>query len=138
MVRSKRPSLAQPKQTRHLCVVADLWVSVQRQVHCVETTLALNERLHPPKVRPDQSLWLAPEQPMMDDEKLHPLRDSLFERSQTGIYSERHSLHLDRAFNLQAILRFILNLSDVEIVIEVINQFVASHSKILVPDIEDR
>jgi hypothetical protein len=107
-------------------------------VHGVESASALNERLHPLKVRPDQPPWLAPEQPVMDDEKLDPLRHRLFERSQTGVHSERGSLDLVRPLNLQTILRLVFDLPDSEIVVKVINQFVAFHSTILVPDIGDR
>jgi hypothetical protein len=63
-------------------------------------------------MRPNQSLWLAPEQPVMNDEKLHPLRHSLIEGSQAGVHGEGHSPDLIRTLNLQAILRLILDLCD--------------------------
>jgi hypothetical protein len=113
-------------------------VSVERQVDSIETTPALNERLHPLKERSDQPLWLAPEQPVMNNEKLDPLRDRPFEGSQTGVHSECRSLDLIRPLNLQAIKRLVVDLPNLEIVVKVINQFVASHSVVLVPAIEDR
>jgi hypothetical protein len=136
MVRAKRTRITQLEQARHLCVVAYLPVGIKGQVNRVETTSALNERFHPLKVRPDQPLWLAPEEPVMDNEKLSPFRHRLFKRSQTGVYSESHSLDLIRALNLQTILGLVLDLPDPEIVVQVVNQFVTSHSTILLYDIK--
>jgi hypothetical protein len=127
MVRAKGTRISEPEETGHLCVIAHLRVSIEGQVYRVETTSALNKRLHPPKVRPDQSLWLTPKQPVMDNEKLRLLRHGPFKRGQTGIDSKRHSGDLIGPFDLQAILRLVLDLFNTEVVIKVIDQFVSFH-----------
>jgi hypothetical protein len=106
-------------------------------MNCVETASTLNERLDPPEVRAHQSLRLAPEQPVVDDEKLCPLCHGMFEGSQTGVHSERHSLDLGRPFNLQTVLRLILDLSGTKVFIKVIDQSFAFHSVIPAPSTRD-
>jgi hypothetical protein len=81
-------------------------------VHGIEAASPFEQRLEAPEVRPHQTQGLAPEQPVMDNQKLNPLGNRALKGSLTTVHGESNLHYLIRAFNLEAVLRSVLNLLD--------------------------
>jgi hypothetical protein len=118
------------------CVVADLWMDIQRQMGAVNRHVSLHEQAHLPVGRAGDPLRSAPEKTMVHDQKIHPSLRRLLDHGLGGIHRSADSCQTARALDLEAIhgLWKVPYFSCAQEVIKVSNGFGQVHGKTITPE----